>query len=252
MLQIVGLTYQEFRASLVKKLGPNGERKVAILETSVEVVRILVTEGFLGIWQKRCRIIEGFKQTVIGGIQDFVITSVIRAGIGWLAGLSNPVGAVVKVVLSIYNMVVAFIERIKQIIEVAHSIFNSIGAIARGQIEQATDFVEQTIGRTMPVVITFLAALIPVTGITNSIRTIVKKLRPGRKGARETGRLRCEKSEEAVLRADRQAQRRNEAALRQLHHRQDPAPDLCQEEAQGRGDLCQVEKEQKAKRPPTG
>ena len=28
-LQIVGLTYANFRAKLVKKLGPNGERKVA-------------------------------------------------------------------------------------------------------------------------------------------------------------------------------------------------------------------------------
>ena len=114
---------------------------------------------------------------MIGGIRDFVITSLVKAGISWLAGLSNPVGAVIKVVLSIYNMVVTFIERINQILEVANSIFSSIGAIARGQIQQAADFVEQTIGRTIPIVISFLAALVPVTGIANSIRNIIKKLR---------------------------------------------------------------------------
>ena len=176
-LQIVGLTYANFRAKLVKKLGPNGERMVSFIETSVEVVKILVTEGFPGIWQKALSLIEGFKETVIGGIRDFVITSLVKAGIGWLAGLSNPVGAVIKVVLSIYNMVVTFIERINQILEVATSIFNSIGAIARGQIQQAADFVEATIGKTIPIVISFLAALVPVTGITNSIRNIIKKLK---------------------------------------------------------------------------
>ena len=175
-LQIVGLDYANFRAKLVKKLGPNGERMVSFIETSVEVVKILVTEGFPGIWQKALSLIEGFKEAVIGGIRDFVITSLVKAGIGWLAGLSDPVGAVIKVVLSIYNMVVTFIERINQILDVATSIFNSIGAIARGQIQQAADFVEATIGKTIPIVISFLAALVPVTGITNSIRKIIKKL----------------------------------------------------------------------------
>src|SRR5690606_5368975 len=44
-LQIVGLTYANFRAILVKRLGKNGERKVAFLEKSVEVVKILLKEG---------------------------------------------------------------------------------------------------------------------------------------------------------------------------------------------------------------
>lgn len=176
-LQVLGLTYDRFRDMLVKKLGPNGERKVAYLEKSVEVVKILVTEGFVGIWQKMLSLIDGFKQKMIGGIQEFVITTLVKGGLSWLAGLSNPVGAVVKVVLSIYNMIVTFLERIDQIVEVAKSIFSSIGAIAKGQIQQAADFIEKTIGATIPIVISFLAALVPVTGITAAIRKIIKKLR---------------------------------------------------------------------------
>ena len=118
-LQIVGLTYANFRAKLVKKLGANGERKVTFIEKSVEAVKILVTEGFAGMWQNALSMIDNFSETVIGGIRDFVITSLIMAGISWLAGLSNPVGAVIKVVLSIYNMIVTFLERIDQILEVA-------------------------------------------------------------------------------------------------------------------------------------
>ena len=176
-LQVVGLTYANFRAKLVKRLGRNGERKVAFLEKSVEVVKILVKEGFVGLWQRVLQMIDNFTQTIVGGIRDFVIKSLIMGGLSWLAGLSNPVGAVVKVVLAIYNIIKTFLERLDQILEVANSIFSSIGAIASGKIQQAADFIEKTIASTIPVVISFLAALVPITGITSAIRNIIKKLR---------------------------------------------------------------------------
>lgn len=176
-LQIVGLTYANFRARLVKRLGANGERKVAYLEKSVEVVKILVKEGFAGLWQRTLQMIDNFTQTIIGGVKDFVINSLIIGGLSWLAGLSNPVGAVIKVVLAIYKIIKTFLERFDQILDVAKAIFSSIGAIASGKIQQAADFIEKTIAATIPVVISFLAALVPITGITNSIRNIIKKLR---------------------------------------------------------------------------
>ncbi|PTX56113.1 uncharacterized protein DUF4157 [Litoreibacter ponti] len=176
VMQILGLTYANFRAELVKKLGPSGERKVALIEKSVEIVKVLLKEGFTGIWQKMLEMIENFKQTLIGGISSMVITTVIKAGISWLAGLSNPVGAVVKVVLGIYDLIVAFLERLEQIMDVAQSIFSSVGAIARGQTEAAAKFVEQTIGRTVPVVISFLAAALGLGGISSKIKSVIEKL----------------------------------------------------------------------------
>ena len=176
VLQILGLTYANFRKILVKRLGTGGEKKVAFLEKSVEVVKILLKEGFLGIWQRVLEMIEGFKTTVIDGIRDFVINTVVMGAVSWVAGLSNPVGAVVKIALSIYNMIKTFLERLNQIMEVANSIFSSIGAIAKGQIKQAADFIEKTIAATIPVFLAFVAALIPVTGITKTIRGIIKKL----------------------------------------------------------------------------
>jgi hypothetical protein len=176
VMQILGLTYATFRAQLVKQLGPSGERKVAMIEKSVEIVRVLLKEGFAGIWQKMLEMIENFKSTLIGGISSMVITTVIKAGISWLAGLSNPVGAVVKVVLGIYDLIVAFLERLQQIMDVAQSIFSSVGAIARGQTEAASNFVEQTIGRTVPVVIAFLAAALGLGGISSKIKGVITKL----------------------------------------------------------------------------
>jgi hypothetical protein len=175
-LQVLGLTYASFRKQLVRKLGPKGERMVALLEKSVEVVKILLKAGFVGIWQKLLTLIDNFRQTVIGGITEMVISTVIRAGLGWLAGLSNPAGAIVKVVLAIYDMIVAFLERLDQIIEVAKSIFSSIGSIARGQVAKAAEFIEKAIGGTVPVVISFLAAVLGLGGITKKIRDVIRRL----------------------------------------------------------------------------
>ncbi|MET0346921.1 MAG: DUF4157 domain-containing protein, partial [Methyloceanibacter sp.] len=175
-LQIVGLTYANFRKILVKELGKGGEQKVAYLEKSVEVVAILLKEGFVGIWQRVVEAIDGFKATVIDGIRDFVITNIVKGAISWIAGLSNPVGAIIKVALSIYNMIQAFLERIDQILALANAIFSSIAAIAKGQLTEAIDFIETTIAKAIPPFLGFVAALIPVTGITNAIQGIIKKL----------------------------------------------------------------------------
>lgn len=175
-LQILGLTYANFRGMLVKRLGTGGEKKVSYLEKSVAVVKILVKEGFLGIWQRLLQMIEGFKSTVIDGIRDFVTTSIVQGAVSWIAGLSNPVGAIIKIALSIYNMIKTFIERLDQIMDVAKSIFSSIGAIARGKVKDAADFIEKTIASTIPVFLAFVAALIPVNGITKTIRGIIDKL----------------------------------------------------------------------------
>ena len=105
-----------------------------------------------------------------------VITSLVRAGISWLAGLSNPVGAIVKICLMIYDLIVAFLERLEQIADVASSIFSSMAEIAKGQVQKAANFIEETIGRTVPLVIAFVAALVPVSGITKKIQAVIKKL----------------------------------------------------------------------------
>ncbi|MEM7240219.1 MAG: DUF4157 domain-containing protein, partial [Pseudomonadota bacterium] len=151
-LQIVGLTYKNFRKQLVKRLGKKGEEKVSFLEKSVEVVKILVKEGFLGIWQRVLQMIEGFKETVIGGIRDFVVNTIVMGAVSWIAGLTNPVGAIVKVALAIYNLIKAFLERIDQIVELGNAIFSSIASIAKGLTKQAADFIEKTIAATIPVV----------------------------------------------------------------------------------------------------
>ena len=76
-----------------------------------------------------------------------------------------------------YNTIQFFIERGSQIAALAQSVFASIGKIAAGNVGGAANYVEQTMGRTLPVTISFLARLINLGGIGGQIRNIIERIR---------------------------------------------------------------------------
>ncbi len=94
-----------------------------------------------------------------------------------ILSMLNPAGAVIQAIIAIYNTIMFFRERLQQIIQVAESFFNSIAQIASGAIGAAADRVEQTMGRLVPVVISFLARLIGLGGISDTIRSIIARIR---------------------------------------------------------------------------
>ena len=174
VFQILGLTYQNLRKRLVKRLG---EKRVGRIEKAVEFIRLLVTKGLAAAWRKIMETLGNLKDMVIEGIRNFIVTKIVQAALTKLVSLFNPVGAVIQAIIAIYNVIAFFIERIQQIADVVMSVFNSIEAIADGRLKSAKDFVEQAIGRTVPVVIAFLARLIGLGGVADKIRDIIKKIR---------------------------------------------------------------------------
>jgi len=102
--------------------------------------------------------------------------SVITAAITKLISMFNPAGAIVQAVMAIYNTVMFFIERGSQIAALAQAVFNSIGSIAAGNVAGAASYVEQTIGRSLPVMISFLARLIGLGGVSEHIKNVIKKI----------------------------------------------------------------------------
>jgi hypothetical protein len=88
----------------------------------------------------------------------------------------NPVGAIIQSVIAIYNTVMFFIERAQQIARLVESIVDSIHSIATGAIESAIGYVERTMARTLPVIISFLARLIGLGNVAGQIRSIIERI----------------------------------------------------------------------------
>ncbi|MBS1824042.1 MAG: DNA/RNA non-specific endonuclease [Acidobacteria bacterium] len=173
VLQVLGLTYANIRARAVRILG---EPMVRTLETAAEIFRVLITEGPAGIWRWVSDQLSNLGDVIIEGIKSFVIERIIIAGVTWLIGLLNPASAFIKACKAIYDVVMFFVTRGSQIMAFVNAVLDSLAAIAAGQISGAAAAVESALARAVPVVISFLASLLGLGGISDKIREIIQRI----------------------------------------------------------------------------
>ncbi len=174
VLQVLGLTYQRIRPRLVRRLG---ERAVGRLERTFAFLRTLVTEGPGAAWRQVLEFAGNIRDQIMGAIRNWVMTRIVVAAVTRIASMLNPAGAVIQAIMAIYNTIMFFVERINQIMALVESVTNSISRIAAGAIGAAANFVEQSMARTVPVIISFLARLLGLGGISATIRNIIRRIR---------------------------------------------------------------------------
>jgi hypothetical protein len=174
VLQVLGLTWSAIRGRLVALIG---EERMQWVENAVGFVKTLVTEGLAGAWRQIMEWAGNLADTVLGGIRDWVSRSVVGAAITRLITLFNPAGALIQAILGIYNTIRFFIERAQQLGALATSLFDSIAAIASGNLGNAIAAVENAMARTLPVVLGFLARLLGLGDIATPIRNVIARLR---------------------------------------------------------------------------
>jgi hypothetical protein len=174
VLQILGLTYTALRAVLVKLMG---EPAVAAVEKVFDFLVVVVSKGLGAAWDKIKEFASDLADQVIGGIRDWVAKSVVGAAVTKLVTMFNPVGAIIQGIIAIYNTVMFFIERAKQIARLVNSVLDSVENIARGNLSGAIAYVERAMANTLPVILGFLARLLGLGNVTGYVRDIVTKIR---------------------------------------------------------------------------
>ncbi len=175
--QILQITWQDIRRKIVKRLGRRGEAIMTAVEKSIEIVQILITKGPAGLWEHIKGEVGNIKQMVINEVLAWVRNRIIVLAITKIASLLNPAGAIVQAVLAVYNTIMFFIERWQQIKELVQSVMASLNNIVHGRIGQAANYVEQTMGRALTVMLSFLARFIGLGGIANKVRKVIDKIR---------------------------------------------------------------------------
>jgi len=172
--QVLGLTYANIRSRAVKIVGP---KVVAALETAAEIFMILKNEGPAGLWKWIKEKLTNFKDMVIGAIKQWVVTKVIMAGVNWVISLLNPASAFVKACIAIYDIIMFFVENGKRILTLVNAVIDSVTAIAKGSLGAAAAFVENSLARAVPLVISFLADLLGLGGVSEAIKGVIEKAR---------------------------------------------------------------------------
>ncbi|MCC6966078.1 MAG: hypothetical protein IT391_07315 [Nitrospira sp.] len=172
VLQILGLTYANFRARAVAIVG---EPVVAALEKAAEVFKVVLTEGIPGLWRFIKDQLANLKSMVLDAIFDYIKDKVIMAGITWIIGLLNPASAFFKACKAIYDIVMFFVNRGSQILALVNAVIDSMAAIAKGSIGVAATFVENALAKAIPVAIGFLASLLGLGDPSKPVRGFIEK-----------------------------------------------------------------------------
>ena len=105
-------------------------------------------------------------------MQQQVLGLAARAVPVFLATLAVPGGAFVQVAWGLYNGVMTFVEKGRQIAQVGAALLDAATAIAAGQLAPAALAVENTLVKILPVALAFLAKWLNLGGISAAIRAL--------------------------------------------------------------------------------
>lgn len=174
--QLLSLTYQSIRTKVVKRLGPRGEKIVSTLEKTVTFVKDLVTRGAAALWEKVKEKLTNLKQLVFGTLIDWLKRTVIGKAVIKILSMFNPAGALLQIALAIKNVVMFFLERYEQIKMLVAAVARSIAFVVPGKVSQAGAWIAKAMVKGLSVIISFLARLIGLGGISEKIKAIIKKV----------------------------------------------------------------------------
>jgi hypothetical protein len=175
VLEILGLTYTNIKARVIKKY-PAAEKIFDLVEKGFTLVKRLITEGPAALWEEIKEKISSLKETVMGAIKSWLITTVIKEGIIWLLSLTNPASAIVKAIKLLFDLVMFLVERYNQIKDFIMSVYEAVSEIASGNFTKVVKAVEDALARAVPVLISLLASLIGLGGIAKQVKKVIETI----------------------------------------------------------------------------
>jgi hypothetical protein len=172
VFSVLGLSWANVRVKLVKVLG---EPAVKAMEVGFSIVKTLVTQGPAAAWEQIKGELANLKDMIIGGITDFVIDAVVQKAIPKLIAMFIPGAGFISAIISIYDTVMVFVQKISKIIQVVTAFIDSIVAIAGGAIGAAASRVESILAGLLSLAISFLAGFAGLTKVASALMGVINK-----------------------------------------------------------------------------
>jgi len=176
-LSVLGITWAQIRGKIVKALGARGESIMQKLETGFAIVVALVKGGPAAAWELIKEKLTSLKDAVIGGIITFVSKTIVTKAIPKLIAMFIPGAGFISAIISIYDTIMVFVQKISKIIQVVTGFINSIVNIAAGNIVAAAKKVENTLAGLISLAISFLAGFVGLGKVRDVIMKVIGKVR---------------------------------------------------------------------------
>jgi hypothetical protein len=174
VLSVLGLTWGQIRPKLVKA---TNETIVTAMETGFDLVVTLVTKGPGAFWEQLKSNLATLRDQVIGGITDLIVNLIVTKAIPKIIAMFIPGAGFIGLIMSIYDTVMTFVNRLKQIIAAVTAFIDSIVAIAAGNIGAAVSKVESVLAKLLSLAIAFLFGFAGLGKVADKVMGVIKKIR---------------------------------------------------------------------------
>ncbi|WP_158289039.1 eCIS core domain-containing protein [Rubrivivax albus] len=174
VFSVLGLTWQNLRARLVRQVG---EPAVRAMEMGFQLVTTLVRDGPIAAWAQLRESLANLRQMAIDSIRDMIVGFVVTRAVPRLLAMLIPGAGFISAIVSIYGAISALVRELRRIAEVVTSFLGAMAAIAAGNIGAAAARVEQTLARLIPPVISFVAGFLGLGSIAARVRALLTRLR---------------------------------------------------------------------------
>src|SRR6185437_2891010 len=173
VFSVLGISWANVRAKLVKIVG---ETAVKVMETGFDIVVTLVTQGPAAAWDKIKEQLSNLKDMVIDGIISFIVDLVVKKAIPKLVSMFIPGAGFISAIVSIYDTIMVFVQKISKIIQVVKSFVDSIVDIASGAIGGAAKRVETTLAGLLSLAISFFAGFVGLGDVVKPVMDVIHKV----------------------------------------------------------------------------
>jgi hypothetical protein len=174
LFQLVGISWGNLKERFVRLIpAPVVER----LQTTFTLVKTLVVEGPMAAWEQIKEMGEELKTSFVSALIDWLKWKVVEEAVKTIMALFIPGAGFVRAIVAIYDTIVFFIQKARDIMEMIGSFLGSIAEIAAGNIGAAADALERGLARGLKLVISFLAKFLRLDGIAARIRAVLDAVR---------------------------------------------------------------------------
>ncbi|GLW90575.1 hypothetical protein Aglo03_13910 [Actinokineospora globicatena] len=171
---LLGLTWAAIRGRVTARGVP--EPAVAAAEQAVPEAQKLKSEGVGGIWESIKDRTGDLKAGLFGKITQYLIPTVLVAGITWIVSLLNPASAFIRAVKMIIDIVTFIVTQGAQIIQFVNAVLDAVVAIASGGAGGVPGLIEAALVASIPVLIGALAAILNISDVADKVKKIIQSL----------------------------------------------------------------------------
>jgi len=189
VFELLGLTLENIWRLLAVHVGqPMVDRirgAVELASGAWEFIQVAIAEGLPGLWRMIQERISDLWNMVLTSAVGWINTAIIATASRWLMSLLDVTGImpVINSLIAIYRAIESFAQYMVQMLEIINSVVAGIADIARGMIDSAANYLENTMADAVPIVVGFLANQFGLGRLGERIRELVEDIRERVNGA---------------------------------------------------------------------